>query len=308
MSNKIFKKYSYDIAFNEEVGNHLVSWVTGLMVFFVTLTLAVNIALSSVTATWVDELSGSVTVELKPPIKSSKSAAVFINSQKKFKQKVENIMTMLRNREDIEEAHLLTDSDIRDLIMPWIGSNISLDTIPLPTLIDVKTTDNTNLTQLTLELTKIDPTASIDTHKATITDIDKMINTTSIFVMLLSLIISALAVISISGIVRSKLLIHKTEVETLHLMGATNEHIASQFRHHTLNRTLTGSIAGTIFTIITLISVAAITNTLNADVFAYIKIMPFEWILIIISPVVVGVAIAHLTAQATALREISKLP
>ncbi len=308
MSDKIFKKYNYDIALNEEVGSQLVSWVTGLMVFFVTLTLAVNMALSSISLTWVDQLSGSLTIELKPPIQASKSAAVFINSQKQFQEKVENIMTMLRNSDGIEEAHLLTDVDIRNLIMPWIGNNISLDTIPLPTLIDVKTVENANLTQLKLELTKIDPSASIDTHSTSIDDLQKIINTSSLFVMLITLVIAILAIISISGMVRSKLMVHKLEVETLHLMGASNEHIASQFRHHTLQKTVIGSIAGSIFTIITLVSIASVTDTLNANIFAYIKIMPIEWVLIIISPIIVGIAIAHLTAQATALREISKLP
>lgn len=305
---KIFQKYDYDIAFDEDVGTNLIAWNTGLMVFFVTLTLAVSLTLSSMSKSWIDGLSGSLTIEMKPPVTSLENTATDYKAQRDFRNEVTTVMDMLRNREEITEARLLSDAEVRELIKPWIGDNSALDTLTLPTLIDVKLIYNrVDLTNLKIELTKLAPTASIDNHADTIQDIENVMSTASGFVSLLTIIIVFLATISISGIIRSKLLIHKHEVETLHLIGASNEYIARQFRQHTLHNTVKGAIIGVLFTIIILIAVGVITETLNTNIFAYFKVMPLEWLLLIISPVVIGSFIAHITAQAAALRELSKL-
>jgi len=307
-SKKIFQKYAYDIAFDDDIGTNLIAWNTGLMVFFVTLTLALNLALSSVSQSWLDDLSGSLTIEMKPPVTSLENTAADYQIQKGFRDKVQELMTMLRNQEVVAEARLLSDNEVRKLIEPWIGENAVLETISLPTLIDVKLANNAaDLSNLKLELTKIDPTASVDNHSDTINDIKNVTSTAKGFASLLTIIVIFLAIASISGIIRSKLLIHKNEVETLHLIGASNEYIARQFRQHTLHNTIKGAVIGVVFTIAALLTIGIITRTLNANIFEYFKVMPMHWTLLVIAPVVMGAFIAHLTAQAAALRELSKL-
>ena len=68
-------KYQYDIGLDQGAGAHLVAWSTGLMVFFATLALAVNMGLNTVTQSWVSGLSGSLTVEIKPPVTDEQKAA-----------------------------------------------------------------------------------------------------------------------------------------------------------------------------------------------------------------------------------------
>lgn len=308
MAKLFFAKYDYDIAFDEEVGTNLISWNTGLMVFFVTLTLAVNLMLSSISKTWIEELSGALTIEIKPPIVAVDTEKTNETSQQEFSAKIKDIMSMLRRNVNVKEARLLADSEVRDLIKPWIGDNIALEAMPLPTLIDVRINDDANITQLKLDLTKIEPSATVDRHSDTIQDIEKIINTTGAFVSLLTTLIVFLAIVSISGIIRSKLMIHKDEVETLHLIGASNEYIARQFRHHTLHKTLKGAIIGMALTVVTLIIIGSTTQTLNSHVVSYMQVMPWHWLLLVASPVIMGAAIAHITAQAAALKELSRLP
>jgi|GEM_PF-1191322 len=308
MAKRFFAKYDYDIAFDEEVGTNLISWNTGLMVFFVTLTLAVNLMLSSMSKTWVEGLSGALTIEVRPPLVAVDTEKNAQAVDEEFKNKIKDIMSMLRKNIDVKETRLLADSEVRDLIKPWMGDNIALETMPLPTLIDVRINEGANVTQLKLDLTKIEPSATIDSHSDTIKDIQKVMNTASGFVSLLTILIVFLATISISGIIRSKLMIHRDEVETLHLIGASNEYIARQFRHHTLNKTIKGAVVGMIFTIVTLLIIGSVTETLNASVISYMQVMPWHWLLLAIAPVVLGAVIAHLTAQAASLRELSKLP
>jgi cell division transport system permease protein len=308
MSAKLFKKYSYDIALDEGVGAHLVSLVTGLMVFFVTLALVVNLGLSTITKNWVSGLSGTLTVEIKPPLAPAEGGKPPEREQARFDSSVQQILTLLKGSADVSESRLLTSDEIKKLIEPWMGQSATLDAIPLPALFDIKLVKNADASHLQSEIKLIAPSATVDTHTDTLDDVKSLVNTASLFVFLLTGVIVLLAVVAISGIVRAKLLIHQPEVETLHLIGASDEYIASQFRQHTLRGTLKGSLAGLVCTFATLLVISSITRTLNTDILSSLQLMPLQWVMLIVSPLAIGSLIAHLTAQATVLKELSRLP
>src|SRR6202012_4076903 len=108
----------------------------------------------------------------------------------------------------------------------------------LPALLDVKLTPDANVARIESSIKAIEPTATVDSQSATLGNVKSLVNTANLFMFLLTGVIVALAVVTISGIVRSKLLIHQSEVETLHLIGPSDEYIARQFRQHTLRGTL----------------------------------------------------------------------
>lgn len=308
MARKIFKKYVYDISLDEGVGAQLVSWVTGLMVFFVTLALAVNFGLSSVTKSWVIGLAGTLTVEIKPPLAPTEGGKPPAQTQKKFEDTIGEVLTLLKDNAAVSEARLLTETEIKGLIEPWIGRGVTLDAVPLPALIDIKLTPNADVGQLQADLKTIVPSATIDSHTDTLDDVKTLVNTATLFMLLLTGVIVALAVVAISGIVRSKLLIHQGEVETLHLIGASDEYIARQFRQHTLRGTLKGALTGLVCTLITLTVIGAITHSVEKNIFPDIQLLPLQWAVLLLLPIVAGSLIAHLTAQATVLKELSRLP
>ncbi len=301
------KKYTYDISLDEGVGSRLISWVTGLMVFFVTLALAVNFGLSAVTKNWVTGLSGTLTVEIRSP--ASDAAG---KEKKRFNDSVRQVMTMLKNDDAVSEARLLTTAEIKSLIEPWLGQGMDkdtlLDSLPLPALIAVKLAPDSDIAQLQSDLKTLAPSAVIDSHTDTLDDLQTLVNTATLFMLLLTGVIVLLAMVAISGMVRAKLLIHRSEVETLHLIGASDEYIARQFRQHTLRGTLKGALTGITCTFITLLVIGAVTRTLDTDIIPHFSLMPVQWSLLIIAPLVAGSLIAHLTAQATVLRELAKLP
>jgi cell division transport system permease protein len=302
MVQKALKKYTYDISLDEGIGAHLVGWVTGLMVFFVTLALAFNFGLSSVTKNWVTGLSGTLTVEIKP------QADAGDRDGKKLKNSARKVLAYLKKNDSVAEARLLTDDEIKSLIQPWIGNDAQLDNLPLPSLIDVKLAPEADILQLQKGMKMIEPSATIDSHTDTLDDVRTLINTASLFVLLLTGVIIVLAIVAISGIVRSKLAIHLPEVETLHLIGASDEYIARQFRQHTLRGTLKGALTGVACTVATLLAVGAATHTVDISVFPHLSLLPWQWAALLFAPIAVGSIIAHLTAQATVLRELARLP
>ena len=308
MSEKIFKKYGYDISLDEGVGAHLICWVTGLMIFFVTLAMAVNFGLSSITQSWVTGLSGTLTVEIKPPLSPAEGVGISPESRKKFDNSIKEVLTLLKNNAAVSESRLLSEKEIKNLIEPWIGRGMTLDGLPLPALIDIKLVPNADVESLRNSLNTLDPPVTVDSHIDTLDGVKMLVNTATLFMVLLTSVIMILAVVIISGIVRSKMLIHQAEVETLHLIGASDEYIARQFRRHTLRGTLKGALYGIICTFITLFIISYITRTVGGDIFPRLHLTSSQWTALLLLPITAGSLIAHLTAQATVLKELSRLP
>lgn len=306
MAAKIFQKYRYDIALESGAGANLVAWVTGLMVFFMTLAFAVNLGLANVTANWVSGLSGSLTVELRPEADAAGKTQKNADSDKKFDDTI-NALTALGDRHDaVISARALEDAEVRKLIEPWLGSAMPAD-LPLPVLIDMKLKPGADTETLKKDIVKIAPEATVDTHDETLKDVSTLANTARIFVFLLSGVIILLAVVAISGIVRAKLAIHQPEVETLHLLGAQDEYISRQFRHHTLKGTLKGALCGVAAMMATLYAISLTTGSIDSAILPEVDLSAQEWATLLIAPVLIGTMIAHFTAQTTVQSALKRL-
>lgn len=306
MATKVFQKYRYDIALESGAGAHLVAWVTGLMVFFMTLAFAVNIGLASVTQKWVSGLSDSITVELRAPAPEKNGDKQDSGARKSLDEKIKALVALGGKHNAVSAARALEDTDVRKLIEPWLGSAMPAD-LPLPVLIDMKITPDADLAALKKDILKIAPTATVDTHDDTLQDVSTLVNTARIFVMMLSGVIMLLAIVAISGIVRAKLAIHHPEVETLHMIGAHDEYIARQFRHHTLKGTLKGAIVGVGAMLGTLYVVGRTTRSIDSAILPDISLSTAEWGMLVAAPVIIGTMIAHFTAQTTVLGALRRM-
>lgn len=306
MAKKIFQKHRYDIALESGVGANLVSWATGLMVFFMTLALAVNIGLASITDNWVASLSGSVTVELQPPMLAEGADKPDADTQKAFDETAQKIAALGDSHAALSGGRVLDRAEVLKLIEPWLGSAMPAD-LPLPALVDLTLNPDADIEQLTKDILAIAPKATVDTHDDTLKDVSTLVNTARLFVLLLSGVIMLLAIFAISGMVRAKLAIHHQEVETLHLIGANDEYIARQFRHHTLKGTLKGAVLGVLAMIITLFVIGHMTRTIDSSILPDLNVMPLQWVVLLCSPILAGALMAHITAQRTVMNALARL-
>jgi cell division transport system permease protein len=306
MPRRIFPKYRYDIALETGVGANLVAWATALMVFFMTLALAVNLGLAGVSQNWVSGLSGSLTVEITPPAVSGDRDTLTDAQQKSFDADVARVIALAQKDKGVGGARALSHDEVAKLIEPWLGDKMPKD-LALPALIDVTLEKGADTKALQKAIVEAVPEATIDTHAETLSDVETLVNTARLFVILLTTVIMLLAVIAISGMVRAKLAIHHDEIETLHLIGAHDEYIARQFRHHTLRGTVRGALAGVAAMLVTLGAVSYVTRAVDSSVLPDTALSLGEWAALVVTPVVLGVLIAHITAQKTVIRALARL-
>lgn len=305
MKNKFFQPYRYDIALQDGVGANLVAYVTGLMVFFVTLALAVNFALTTVTHNWVSGLSGSLTVEIKPPA-VSQGAGLTAAQRKSFEESVDKVLWLAKQHPAVADSRRLSDDEIRALISPWLGDKTASE-IALPALVDIKLAPDADTAQLQADIVKLVPAATVDSHADTLDDVQTLVNTARSFVLMLTAVITALAVVAIAGMVRSKFAIHHQEVETLHLIGASDEYIARQFRQHTLRGTMKGALIGLAAMLASIGVISMVTGTLDSTVMPQVTLQPLHWLVVVVSPVIIGAGIAHVTAHKTVMGALARM-
>lgn len=301
------RKQRSDLALEDGAGGNLVTWVTGLTVFFVTLAIAANFNLNAAAHSWVDELDGSISVEIKPPQETAADGKIASAQQKKFDDSVKKILWLADNHPAVAASRALSRNEILDLIEPWLGEKAAAD-LPLPALIDISLADKADASKLQKDILELVPSATIDTHADMLSGIKTLARTGQIFVLLLTGVIVVLSVMAIAGIVRAKLAIHRQEVETLHLIGASDEYIARQFRQHILDGTFIGAVGGVAATLITLLAAGAATLSVESALLPDLHLSVWQWAVLFFAPVLSGTLIAHQTAQRTVMHELARLP
>lgn len=300
------KKRKYDISFADGIGARLITWMTALMVFFLTLMGAVNLALGTAADNWVAGLSGSLTVEIRQPLTGGADDRADAAQQQKFSQDIQKVLNLSGKHPAITSAHVLSRQEITALVEPWLGEK-AVAQMPLPALIDIKLAPKADTTALQRDILKLVPQATVDSHQDTLDDVKRLIATVRGFILLLTGIIVALAVVAISGIVRSKFAIHLGETEILHQLGASDEYIARQFRQHALRNTFVGALAGIGCMAVTLLIVGAATQRIDPALIPHLQLTPLHWIILFAAPVAGGIVVAHVTAQSTVMRALSKM-
>jgi cell division transport system permease protein len=310
MTSSPFSRPAYDIALEDGSGRHLVSGMTALMVFFVSLALAVNFALGNMTERWVADLTGNLTVEIKPPLPAENGNPTAADL-KEFNARVATALEIARRHPAVTESRALTEKEIRDLIEPWLNESAA-KALLLPALIDIRLKPDADSSQLQKDLVAAVPTASIDTHSDALSDIKTIARSLQAFVIILTGLIITLGVAGIAGIVRAKFAIHQGEVETLHLIGASDDYIARQFRRHAMGGTLRGALVGLCIMTVSLVAIAAVTDSLSVSpasdgALSMLRFAGAQWAALVIAPVFAGALIARLTAQQTVLRALRQM-
>jgi len=229
---KIFQSYRYDISLTEDSGSKLLPWLIGLMVYMITLCLAITLAISNTTDKWRNNLSGNATIEISA------------QENMDMTEKMREISAFLENEPSVISATPVDQSDMMKLVEPWLGNitTTTLSELPLPGLIDVQFDHNgqINIASLKKKLELKYPFTRLDNHQAWQNNMQSMARVIEIGILSLTLIMIALSSAVIIGSIKSNMAIHRNEISLLHLMGAYDGYITKQFQQHALRSVLKG--------------------------------------------------------------------
>lgn len=297
-------KRRYDLPLNTGGGAGFLILLVALMTFLGVMALSATFALSSLAEQWSSGLENKMTIEI--PADDGKDNIRSADDIQKLANEVEEY---LKNQDYIRDINVLSQQDVGALIEPWLGDLSSMPDIPLPGLISVEflTTTPEILATLKDDLEKIVSNIVLDTHETWLVDILKLTGALQFATLLVCILIGLTTITAIAGAVKSRIAIHRSDVELLHLMGASDSYISRQFQRHTLILALKGALAGTLAGALVLVIIGLFAGDTGAALLPEFKINMVHIFTLLALPAL-ACLIAGLTARLTVRRELSLMP
>ena len=297
-------KRRYDLPLAGSAGNGFLRLLIALMSILGMLALCASFALSAMTQRWSDGLENRISVEIPASDSGGEVTAPGI-----VQSMTDDAARLLMGRPDVTEAKIMEESEIRELLSPWLGDDMVMDSIPMPGLISVTFEKDAvpDLKALEVELKDVAPRARIDTHESWLSDVLRFTGALQFAAILLTLIIGATTLVAVAGGVRSKLSENKEELELLHLMGASDSYIAKQLQRHTLILSLQGGAVGVAAGGILLFAISLIAGEIGVNLVPDFRLDRIQKTMLLLLPVPIAL-LAMMTARFTVLRVLGKMP
>ncbi|MDR2933950.1 MAG: hypothetical protein LBU68_01560 [Rickettsiales bacterium] len=297
-------KYNFDFIVDSD--SNLLSLITALMVFIASLSAMCVMGVNNLFNAWNQDLNGQITIQALPFDKKNN-----VMTKVELKKKVDDILINLKSRKEFSNVNLITDSEIDEMLKPWLGASVESFDIPIPYLIDAKVDysddgEHTNLAVLERDLKDVFGPLSIEDHKKWLTDIRKIKSSVQFLAYFILVAIILTTSVTVIYTTSASFKAQKNSVEIFHLIGAFDEFIASQFARSVFKLTLLGSLTGFVLFLIVFGVIAAIISDLTGTIFDYMQ-FSFVDVFTIFSIPFISAMLAKSTAKNTVLQIIGKV-
>ena len=216
------------------VAGRTLMFVIAIMTFLACLTQGTSSLVRSSASLWTAQVSREATIQIKPTAVSDMQTAL------------ETARAFALSIDGVADARIIDAAGAAALLEPWLGSDLSLEELPVPRLVEL-TVDVDNLPDFGMlreGLALAVPGASLDDHR---TWVDRLIAmaklTTVVGTVLLALVIGATAMTVIFA-TRGAMAGNRHVIEVLHFVGAEARFVAAEFEHHFLKVGAKGAAAG----------------------------------------------------------------
>ncbi len=222
-----------DLPFAQDDAGKFLPWIIACMVCLTALLLAAALSINQLVEASSNSYSNTLTIQIPNPAKDSRDD-------------VNKVMNILSATQGISNVNILENDKLRQMVSPWLGGEVSLDKLPLPTVIDATFDDSVlNFDGLRMALSKSVPTAKLQEPELWVekfSSFNSAVRAVAICLALL-LIVTTVGMVVLSA--KTALKLHHDIVTLLHSIGAKDAYIARQFQINAFALTLKGAAAGT---------------------------------------------------------------
>lgn len=212
----------------------LTLFAAAAMAFLAVFALALSLASGRLATRWGDELARTSTIRIVAP-----------DGQRAVQ--TEAALRVLETTAGVQSAWALSDDEQQALLAPWFGSNISLDDLPVPRLIEViEAEDGFDAAGLRLRLSAEVPAAFLDDHTRWRAPLVQAANRLRLLGWVAIVLITAAVASIITLAANAALSANAQVIAVLRLVGATDHYIADAFIRRFTIRAFAGAAAGMI--------------------------------------------------------------
>lgn len=210
----------------------LTSFTAAAMAFLTVFALALSLATGRLAERWSSELSKTSTVRISAP-------------EAQLAQQSQSVLKILKTTPGIASARLMTDDEQRALLEPWFGSDLPLDTLPIPSLIEVVEQEvGPDMEGLRLRLSAEAPGAVLDDHTRWRRPLAKAAARLRLLALFSMVLILGATGAMITLAAQAALAANGQVIQVLRLIGARDSYIAKAFVRRFTMRAFVGALVG----------------------------------------------------------------
>lgn len=289
------KKQRFDLPFHARLGTEFLVFLTALMTVLCLLSVTASLSLTELAKKWTAGLENTLTVEIP-----------YSENQTELASK---ILDVLKDADGVKSAKLMDRDDMSKLLSPWLGNTTAdMKDLPMPSLItiDLKKRDPRVMSGLSRMVRDISENVKIDAHEQWLTDLVRLTNALKIAALLIMIAIGLVTSLTVGGAVRSRMAIHHTELELLHIMGADDTYIAKQFQRYIYWLCGRGILLGFIICAI-LVAALQLISMSSTEALPGLKLTLTQFIALPLAAIIL-LLISGITARMTALGVLRAMP
>ena len=235
-------RHKNDFLFATDSTRFYFPWVCWLMLFIGTFICGTGILVCNALSNWQRGVSESLTVQINTYDEEGRDRGELVTMD------IEKALSILRTTPGVIGASVLTDEQMNDLMAPWVGADISVNSLPVPKLIDVAIDSNNPpfLEQLKMDLSAHVPAATMDSHRIWLAELIKLSHHILKLIFFVLILLTLTIAFTVIYTTRSTLKIHESVISLVHMMGAKDLFITNCYAWHNFKYALIGGVLGTV--------------------------------------------------------------
>ncbi len=272
-------------------------WVMAIMVFLASLATAGALVFANAAGQGGNDLAREATVQIlasDPAQRASEQQA---------------IARYLKRQPGVTSVTPISKEEAASLLEPWLGQDIDETNLPVPALIDVGFSSpptKADIGKLRQKLRTLSPSLRIDGNAEWLQPFFDLMRTLLLLagavVFLLLLTTSATVALSVRGALNT----HRSTIEIMHMMGATDMQAARLFQRRVALDALFGGIIGVVLAILVIFLIGSRMDALAPALLGNANFPLYGWPILAAIPLAVT-GLAMLMARWTVLSALKRM-
>jgi cell division transport system permease protein len=209
----------------------------------------------------------------------------------------------------VAEVRPVPDTELANLVEPWLGAAAGSDELVMPKLIDVRLSsdaDSAATGRLRARLAAVAPSARVDPQAEWLGPVFDAIAALRWLAAVLILLLTAASAAAVWLAARNAFDANRPTIEIVHHLGAGDAQIARLFQRSVLVDAALGSVAGLAFGALTLALLGSRFAALQSGLVGGGALAAPDWLLLALVPILM-VGVALVTARRTVLTRLGRM-
>jgi cell division transport system permease protein len=271
-------------------------WVIAIMMFLTVLAAAAGLGLGNAARSLDADIGNRITIQI-------------VEANPDFREAQARItMSELQKLAGVRAARRIEAEEMKEMLEPWLGAGGLEGDLPVPVMIDVDLTPEaySRIDVIRAAVQEVAPSSRVDDNAQWLAPLAKLIDALEWLSAALVLLMVGATAATVVLAARASLDTHRSTIEVLHLMGATDVQVARLFQRRIALDALFGGIVGFIAATFVLLIIGSRIGALGSELLGSAGLPLASWLILIALPIA-GVLLSMLVARMTILRALGRM-